>query len=130
MRSFFWTVFASLPNGNHWEVICIITILALVEEVREIKHYENAIEWCLHSYFLSQASNNKIWKEVDLVVACLSLVFILNLKFLAFRNVKIPIINLTSVSGSVDASENEKSWKNATKEIEAEDLLIFFSVKT
>lgn len=120
-------MFAVVANGNHWEVICIITILALVEEVREIKHCENAMEWYLHFYFLSQASNYEIWKKYDLVVAYLSLVLVLNLKFLAFKNIEIPIITPTSVSGSVDAPKNEKSSKNTKKDIEAEDPLIFLS---
>lgn len=124
---FLWTVFAAVANGNHWEVICIVTILALVEEVRDIKHCENAMEWYLHSYFLSQASNDEIWKQYDLVVPYLSLVLVLNLKFLAFKNSEVFIIIPTSVSGSVDASENEKSWKNAIKEVEAKDLLILVS---
>lgn len=63
----------------------------------------------MHSYFLSQARNYEILKEYDLVVAYLSLVLVLNPKFLAFNVIEISIITPTSVSGSVDTSENEKS---------------------
>lgn len=85
------------------------------------------MEWYLHSYFLSQAHNYEILKEYDLVVAYLSLILVLNPKFLAFNVTEISIITPTSVSWSVDTSENEKSWKNATKEVKAEDLLILVS---
>lgn len=36
--------------GNHWKVICILNILTLVEEIREIKGWKNTMEYLY--YFL------------------------------------------------------------------------------
>lgn len=70
---FLQTIFIAVA-GNHWKVICILTILTLEEEIREIKDYKNTMEYSY--YFLNQAFNEEIWTEyVQIVVAyfCLAL---------------------------------------------------------
>lgn len=66
-------------SGNHWKVICSLTILTLVEEIREIKDCKNTMEYLYN--FLRQASNDEIWTEYDIVVAYFCLAFILNSNF-------------------------------------------------
>lgn len=86
------------------------------------------MKWSLHSYFLSQTSNDEVWGKFALVVAYLSSTLISN--FWPSKNIEIPIISLTSASRSVDASENDRGWKNTTKKVKAEDLLILVSTQT
>lgn len=89
MCYFLQTTFAA-EACNHWKVICILTILTLVEEIRKIKDCKNTMEYLY--YFLNQASNDEIWEECDIVVAYFCLALVLNSIFWPWKILRYTLL--------------------------------------